>query len=118
MTASVLDVITAPDGTLVLHPHGLIADDDASPLRHTLIRAIREVRPLRLVLDLGDVADLGPLSLGALAAVCHVGDARHVTVLFDDCSTEVADLLLSAGVCRHRIGRRRPAGQATRQPSA
>jgi anti-anti-sigma regulatory factor len=106
MAASTLEVITVPDGTLVLHPHALLADDDASQLRHALIHAIRRVRPLRLVLDLGDVLDLGPLSLGALAAACHVGDARHVMILFDNCTPEVAALLMSAGVSRHRIGRR------------
>jgi anti-anti-sigma regulatory factor len=109
MAASTLDVITVPDGALVLHPHALLVDDDASQLRHALIHAIRHVRPLRLVLDLADVRELGPLSLGALAAACHVGDARHVTILFDNCTTDVAAVLMSAGVSRHRIARRRPA---------
>ncbi|MEU4620610.1 STAS domain-containing protein [Actinoplanes sp. NPDC023801] len=103
MAASTLEVITVPDGTLVLQPHALLADDDASQLRRVLIHAVRHVRPQRLVLDLGAVLELGPLSLGALAAACHVGDARHVTVLFDNCAPEVAALLTAAGVPTHRI---------------
>src|SRR5687768_4978721 len=103
MAASTLEVITTPDGTLVLHPHALLADDDASQLRHTLVHAIRHIRPLRLILDLGDVRELDPISLGSLAAACEVGDARHVTVLFDRCTAEVAALLTAAGVPGHRI---------------
>ncbi|GIE28112.1 hypothetical protein Ait01nite_011570 [Actinoplanes italicus] len=118
MAASTLEVVTVPDGTLVLHPHALLADDDACQLRHALIRAIRQVRPLRLVLDLADVVELGPLSLGALAAACHVGDARHVTVLFDNCTPDVAAVLMSAGVSRLRIGRRRPASDVPGQAAA
>jgi anti-anti-sigma regulatory factor len=103
MAASTLEVITVPDGTLVLHPHALLADDDASQLRHALIHAIRHVRPLRLVLDLNDVLEPDPFSLGALAAACHVGDARHVMVLFDNCTPGVTTLLIAAGVPAHRI---------------
>jgi hypothetical protein len=46
-------------------------DTYAVELRRALIHAVRRVRPLRLVLDPHDVADLDPIILGTLAAACR-----------------------------------------------
>ncbi|MEU4560059.1 STAS domain-containing protein [Actinoplanes sp. NPDC023936] len=103
MTAATVDVGTHPDGTLVIVPHGDLGDDDAVDLRRTLIQAIRHTRPLRLVLDLGDVGELDPINLGTLAAACHLGDDHHVAVFLDHPRPDVADRLTAAGVPAHRL---------------
>jgi anti-anti-sigma regulatory factor len=103
MAASTLDVTTTSDGTLVIRPLCLRADEDATALRRALVHAIRHVRPSRLVLDLADVRELDPINLGALAAACRLGDDHHVTVFVDHSSAGIALLLTAAGVPAHRI---------------
>ncbi|MEU4164318.1 STAS domain-containing protein [Actinoplanes sp. NPDC026670] len=103
MAASTLDVTTTSDGTLVIHPRCLRADEDATELRRALIHAIRHVRPSYLVLDLADVRELDSINLGALAAACHLGDDHQVTVFVDHTSAGIALLLTAAGVPTHRI---------------
>jgi anti-anti-sigma factor len=105
MTATAVDVTTRPDGTLVIQPHGHLDAADAVDLRRTLVEAIRHTRPLRLILDLADVEEPDPINLGALAAACQVGDDHDVAVFLDHCSAVLTDLLIAAGVPRHRLRR-------------
>lgn len=103
MTGSTVDVDTQPDGTVVIRPHGTLDADDAVELRRTLVHAVRRMRPLRLVLDLSDVAGLDPINLGVLAAACQLGDDHHVVVFLDNPGPGIADRLYAAGVPRHRL---------------
>ena len=68
------------------------------------MHAVRHVRPLRLVLDLGDVDRLDPINVGTLAAACDLGDDHQVAVFLDNSSTDIADELAAAGVASHRSG--------------
>ena len=74
MDDATVDTITSADGSLILRPHGVLGAEHAVELRHTLVHAVRHVRPLRLILDLADVRDLDPINLGTLAAA---GVAHH-----------------------------------------
>ncbi|GGN11154.1 anti-anti-sigma factor [Actinoplanes campanulatus] len=103
MTTTTVDVNTRTDGTLVIHPQGILDDTDAAGLCRTLVQAIRHTRPLRLVLDLADVQRLDPINLGTFAAACHLGDDHQVAVFLDHSSTELAEQLAAAGVPRHRL---------------
>jgi anti-anti-sigma factor len=103
MTGTTVDVDTSPDGTLVIQPHGVLDAAYAVELRRALIHAVRRLRPLRLVLDLHDVADLDPISLGTLAAACQLGDDHHVAVFLDHSTPQIAEQLHAAGVPRHRL---------------
>ncbi|MGN9892023.1 STAS domain-containing protein [Micromonospora sp. L31] len=103
MTATTVDIKTRPDGTLVIHPYGVLDAADALGLRRTLVQAIRHTRPLRLVMDLADVQDLDPINLGTLAAACHLGDDHKVAVYLDHSSASLANLLAAAGVPRNRL---------------
>lgn len=88
--------------------------DDAVELRRTLVHAVRHLRPLRLVLDLHDVADIDPINLGTLVAACFLGDDHQVAVFLDRSSPAIADRLSAAGVATHRLREVRvtPDGQA------
>ncbi|WP_433789707.1 STAS domain-containing protein [Actinoplanes sp. CA-252034] len=103
MTTTTVDVNKTPDGTIVIHPRGILDASDAVGLRRTLVQAIRHQRPLRLVLDLADVTELDPINLGTLAAACHIGDDHQVAVFLDHTSAHLAALLTAAGVPRHRL---------------
>ncbi|MCM4085069.1 hypothetical protein [Paractinoplanes hotanensis] len=103
MTGASVDVDTQADGTLVLHPRGLLAADHAVDLRRTLVQAIRHDRPLRLVLHLADIDGLDAINLGTIAASCQLGDDHHVAVFLDFASAELADQLLAAGVPTSRL---------------
>ncbi|MFC7531970.1 STAS domain-containing protein [Actinoplanes sp. GCM10030250] len=103
MTDTTVDIGNHPDGTLVIHPQGSLGADDAVDLRRTLVQAIRHTRPLRLILDLGDVGELDPINLGTLVAACHLGDDHQVAVFLDRPRTEIADRLTAAGVPAHRL---------------
>jgi len=103
MTGATVDVDTRPDGTVVIQPHGDLAAENAVELRRTLVHAVRRLRPLRLILDLHDVADLDPINLGILAAACQLGDDHQVAVLLDHCAPAIAGRLFAAGVPRHRL---------------
>ncbi|KUL23692.1 STAS domain-containing protein [Actinoplanes awajinensis] len=103
MTASTVDVNTSADGTLVIHPRGILDAGDAVALRRTLVQAIRQTRPLRLVLDLAEVRELDPINLGTLVAACQIGDDHQVAVFLDHSSMALADTLTAAGVPRHPL---------------
>ena len=106
MGASTLDLITSPDGTIVIQPHRLLDADDAAGLQRTLVHAIRHTRPARLVLDLADVRELDSINLGTLAAACLLGDDHQVAVFLDHTSASLAGLLTAAGVPLSRIRHR------------
>ncbi len=103
MTGPAVDVVTGADGTLVIRPHGVLGADDAVELRHTLVYAVRRLRPLRLVLDLRDVHDLDSINVGTLVAACDLGDDHQVAVFLDNSSPAIADRLTAAGVADHRL---------------
>ncbi|AGL17325.1 STAS domain-containing protein [Actinoplanes sp. N902-109] len=103
MTDSTVDVETSADGTVVIHPRGDLAAEQAVDLRRTLVHTVRHVRPLRLVLDLHEVAALDPINLGTLAAACHLGDDYQVAVFLDNSSSAIAEQLTAAGVAGHRL---------------
>jgi anti-anti-sigma factor len=98
-----VDVRTDDDGSLVVQPHGAMDHDCAVHFRQVLVHAVRKVRPLRLILDLGDVTDLDPINLGTLAALCDLADDHHVVVFMDNSSERIADELHAAGVPRQRF---------------
>jgi anti-anti-sigma regulatory factor len=91
------------DGSLIIAPRGVLGDERAVELRHSLVHAVRHLRPSRLILDLRDVLAVDPISLGALAAACHLGDDHQVAVFLDNSIPAVADQLTAAGVARHRL---------------
>ena len=103
MSNNSVDVRTGVDGSLVVQPHGILDDECAVHFRQVLIHAVRKVRPLRLILDLGDVSDLDPINLGTLAALCDMADDHKVVVFLDNSSTLVADRLRAAGVPAQRL---------------
>lgn len=103
MTATAVDVSTFADGTLVIHPYGALDAADAVELQRTLVHAIRHTRPLRLVIDLADVASVDAINLGTLAAACDIGADHKVAVFLDHPTSDLADLLAAAGVPRHRL---------------
>jgi anti-anti-sigma factor len=98
-----VDVRTGVDGSLVVQPHGVMDDECAVQFRQVLIHAVRKVRPLRLILDLGDVSDVDPINLGTLAALCDMADDHKVAVFVDNSSPLVADRLRTAGVPVQRM---------------
>ena len=103
MSGATVDVDTTADGTIVIHPRGVLDADDAVELRRTIVHAVRRTRPLRLVVDLRDLQDLDGINLGTLAAACHLGDDHHVAVFLDNSSRAIADRLTAAGVPSHRL---------------
>jgi anti-anti-sigma factor len=103
MTATTVEIGTSTDGTLVVRPHGNLDDADAVDLQRALVHVIRHHRPLRLVLDLREVAELDPINLGTLAAACRLGDDHQVAVFLDHPHQLLADRLTAAGVPAHRL---------------
>src|SRR4051812_24689071 len=97
------DVDTRPDGSVVISAHGTLGPEQAVHLRQTLVYAVRHTRPLRLILDLGDVAGIDPINLGTFAAACGLGDDHRVAVFLDNPTAPVADLLAAAGVPAQRL---------------
>ena len=98
-----LEVRTNPDGSVVVRPYGMVGVEDAVELRQVLVRAVRKIRPLRLVVDLADVSALDPVNLGTLAAACGLGDDHQVIVFVDNSSAAIAADLTAAGVPRQRL---------------
>ena len=98
-----LEVLTTDDGDLVICPHGEIGPDGSGELRHVLVHSVRRVRPSRLILDLGDVPELDPINLGAVAAACELGDDHAVTMFVRNPSALLAAQLTAAGVPRQRV---------------
>ena len=91
------------DGSLIIAPRGVLGDESAVELRHTIVHAVRHLRPSRLIVDLRFVVIVDPINLGALAAACHLGDDHQVAVFLDNCIPALADQLAAAGVARHRL---------------
>jgi anti-anti-sigma factor len=102
-TDTPLDIRTDVDGSLVVCPHGTMDDGSAVHFRQVLVHAVRRVRPLRLILDLGGVSDIDPINLSTVAALCDLADDHHVIVFIDNASTAVADRLAAAGVPPQRL---------------
>jgi anti-anti-sigma regulatory factor len=98
-----VDIATRQDGSLEIRPHGTIGPDQAVHLQQTLVHALRHTRPLRLILELRDVAGLDPINVGTIAAACGLGDDQHVAVFLDNASAAIADQLTAAGVPRQRL---------------
>jgi anti-anti-sigma factor len=109
MSGATVDVKTSPDGTLVIHPHGVLDADNALDLRRTIVQAVRRVRPLQLVVDLSDLHELDAISVGTLAEACHLGDDHDVAVFLDNSHPSIATRLTAAGVPRHRLRNIAPA---------
>jgi anti-anti-sigma factor len=107
MSNTSVDVQTGVDGSLVVQPHGAMDLDCAVQFRQVLVHAVRKVRPLRLILDLGDVSDVDPINLGTLAALCDLADDHQVVVFMDNSSAAIAGQLTAAGVPPHRLRTRR-----------
>jgi anti-anti-sigma factor len=103
MTEPAVEVVTSPDGSLIIRPRGVLGADAAVELRHTLVHAVRRLRPLRLILDMRNVHDLDAINVGTLAAACHLGDDHQVAVFLDNSSPTIAGLLASAGIAEHRL---------------
>jgi len=112
MTEPAVDVETTADGSLIIRPHGVLGADAAVELRHTLVHAVRRLRPLRLILDLQHVHDLDAINVGTLAAACHLGDDHQVAVFLDHSSPAIAGRLAAAGVAGHRLRHVSPARAA------
>ena len=102
-SAPAVEVHTSADGSVVIHPRGVIDWDGAVALRQLLVHTVRRVRPARLVLDLADVAGLDPIEVGTMWAACELGDDHHVAVFLDNASADVAARLAAAGVPAHRL---------------
>jgi anti-anti-sigma factor len=118
MTESTVDVVTGADGSLIVRPHGVLGAEDAVELRHTLVHAVRRLRPMRLILDMRDVRDLDSINVGTLAAACHLGDDHQVAVFLDNPSLTIAGRLAAAGIAGHRlrhVSTARTAGDGTHQ---
>ena len=107
MSNTSVDVQTGVDGSLVVQPHGAMDLDCAVQFRQVLVHAVRKVRPLRLILDLGDVSDVDPINLGTLAALCDLADDYQVVVFMDNSSATIAGQLTAAGVPPQRLRTRR-----------
>jgi anti-anti-sigma factor len=103
MRAQSLEVRTKTDGSVIIHPRGSIGPDEAVELRQLVVRTVRHVRPLRLVLDLTDVATIDPINVGTLAAACNLGDDHHVAVFVDNPQPDLAARLCAAGVPPQRL---------------
>ena len=103
MRSSVLEVNTSPDGSIVIHPHGMVGPDTAVELRQLLVHTVRKVRPLRLILDLRDVSELDPINLGSVVAALDLGDDHQVAVFVDNPNRLLAKQLSAAGVPRQRV---------------
>lgn len=103
MAVATVGVTTSPDGTLVIHLHGTLDAEAAVGLGCTLAEAIRRTRPLRLVMELAEVEEIDPISLGALASACGLGDDHQVAVFLDHPPATIAASLTEAGIPSHRL---------------
>ncbi|XVV09232.1 hypothetical protein ACQP2X_30855 [Actinoplanes sp. CA-131856] len=98
-----MDVRTGADGSVVIAPHGEVGDDQTVEFRRVLVHTVRKIRPFRLIVDLADVPELDPVSVGSVAAACALGDDHHVTVFVDNPRRDVAKRLEAAGVPQQRL---------------
>jgi anti-anti-sigma regulatory factor len=109
MADSSVEVRTGVDGSVVIQPHGVMDYDGAVRFRQVLVHTVRKVRPLRLILDLGDVSDIDAIHVGTIAALCDLADDHHVAVFLDHSSAVLSNRLRAAGVAQHRLRSRTPA---------
>ncbi|MCA2216612.1 STAS domain-containing protein [Jidongwangia harbinensis] len=103
MSVEPVTVTTGPDDTVTIRPLGDLSAEHAVGLRGTLVHAVRRLRPSRLVVDLRAVSHLDSISLGTVAAACHLGDDHHVAVFIENPSATIASQLTAAGVAAHRL---------------
>ena len=113
MSDEPVNVSTDPDGSLVIQPREPLGPDDAVELRRTLVHAVRRIRPPQLVLDLRSVPHVDSITVGILAAACHLGEDHRVAVFVDHSSATVARQLNAVGVAAHRL---RHVEHASRRP--
>ncbi|MEU4238982.1 STAS domain-containing protein [Actinoplanes sp. NPDC026619] len=100
-----VDVRSDVDGSLVVTPQGALDAECAVQFRQTLVHAVRKLRPLRLVVDLAEVAAIDPINLGTLAALCDLADDHRVVVFLPNALAEIATELRAAGVPAQRLRR-------------
>ena len=105
MRTSAVDVTTRRDGTVVMRLHGDLGQETAVEFRQVLVRAVRRIRPTRLVLDLADVSSVDSINLGTVAAACQLGDDHQVIVMVENPSAALTDRLTAAGVPSERLRR-------------
>jgi anti-anti-sigma regulatory factor len=103
MSNTAVDLRTCADGSVLVQPHGPMGVDCAVHLQQILVHTVRHVRPLRLILDLGDVPEVDPINLGTLAALCDLADDYQVVVFVENSSAEIAVQLTAAGVPPQRL---------------
>lgn len=103
MVGPMIDAHTDTDGTLIIQPRGTLDPETAPHLRRTLVHVLRHIRPPRLIVDLHEVQDLDPISLGTLVAATELGDEHQVAVYLDHSSVTIAGRLRAAGVDTHRL---------------
>lgn len=98
-----LDVRTGTDGSVIVQPSGDLAAECAVQFRQVLVHAVRKLRPLRLIVNLGRITTIDPINLGTLAALCGLADDHRVVVFLHNAPTAIADDLRSAGVPPQRF---------------
>ncbi|GIE98100.1 STAS domain-containing protein [Paractinoplanes rishiriensis] len=98
-----VDVRTDPDGSLVVQPSGDLGTECAVQFRQILVHAVRKLRPLRLIVDLGEVTAVDPINLGTLAALCDLADDHRVVVFLHHAPAAIGDELRAAGVPPQRL---------------
>jgi anti-anti-sigma factor len=103
MRTSAVDVTTRRDGTVVMRLHGDLGQEMAVEFRHVLVRAVRKMRPMRLVLDLADVSSVDSINLGTVAAACQLGDDHQVIVMVENPSAALTGRLSPAGGPQERL---------------
>jgi anti-anti-sigma factor len=108
-----IDVRTDADGSLIVQPSGELGSECAVQFRQILVHAVRKLRPLRMIVDLGGVTAIDPINLGTLAALCGLADDHRVVVFLHNSPTALADDLRHAGVPAQRLCTSTPAVVAT-----
>jgi anti-anti-sigma regulatory factor len=98
-----VDVRTEADGSVVVRPRGALGTECAVQFRQVLIHAVRKLRPLRLIVDLGAVTTVDAINLGTLAALCDLADDHRVVVFLHNSPTPISDDLRAAGVPPQRF---------------
>jgi anti-anti-sigma factor len=108
MSNALVDVQTIADGSVVVQPHGIVGAEIAVELRQVLVHVVRRLRPVRLILDLGDVHHLDSINVGTVAAVCDLAADHQVAIFVDNSTPTIGSQLHAAGV-HHRHLRTLPA---------
>jgi anti-anti-sigma regulatory factor len=98
-----VEVRTDPDGSLVVQPSGDLGTECAVQFRQVLVHAVRKLRPLRLIVDLGEVTAVDPINLGTLAALCDLADDHRVVVFLHNSPAAIGAKLRAAGVPPQRL---------------